>query len=80
MYEASASTPAQLDSHYRSELPQLQWQILTEPMKKGRRAGGLMAMRQGVTVTLSHVAMKDGRSITSILPMDTAGETLVKTR
>jgi hypothetical protein len=78
IYEAGAGTPDSLDAHYRSELPRQGWQLLTKPMRNESRASGLMAMREGITVTLSHVALKDGRSMTTILPMDMAGAAAVK--
>jgi hypothetical protein len=45
----------------------------------GAKVRGLLAMREGVTVTLSQMVV-GGRGMTAIVPMDTRGATTVSVR
>lgn len=80
IYEASDIGPSALDTYYRSELPKQGWEILT-PRNESRTTTvrGLMAMRQGVTVTVGNSLMGSG-GMTTIIPMDTRGDTTVVAR
>lgn len=80
MYESSAHSAEQLERHYRSELPKLGWEFMTPPSKEPRSRGALI-MRDGVTVTLSHMSVTERKvGVTTIVPMDTRGEATVRSR
>ena len=74
VYESHALPPRELDAHYRKTLAELGWAPLN-PAGSGEhaRAYGLMVMRDGTTVTLSQTAGPSGRSMTTMMPMDTRG-------
>jgi hypothetical protein len=76
IYEAAGKTPKELDAYYRAELAQRGWRVLNPPGREDAPVRALMVMRDGVTVTLSHSALEEGRlGMTTIAPMDTAGAT-----
>jgi hypothetical protein len=80
IYEASDISPSALDAYYRNELPKQGWEILTPRNEsKTTTVRGLMAMRQGVTVTVGNSLMGRG-GMTTIIPMDTRGDTTVDAR
>jgi hypothetical protein len=77
VYESAVAKPLALDTHYRSELPKHGWQLMTPAsVDQATSERGLLAMRNGVTVTLSHTLV-NGRGMTAIAPMDTRGATRV---
>lgn len=77
IYEASDISASALDTYYRQELPKHGWEVLT-PRNDSHTATvrGLMAMRQGVTVTVGNSPEGSG-GMTTIIPMDTRGDTTV---
>jgi hypothetical protein len=77
IYDSPGAKPSELDARYRQELPKHRWEVVTPPNGSvGTSTHGLLAMRDGVTVTLSQVQV-NGRSMTAIVPMDTRGATSV---
>jgi hypothetical protein len=76
IYAAKDAQPESLDAHYRAELPKLGWELLTPPGSDGA-VRGLLAMRDGTTVSFSH-ALVDDQATTTIIPMDTRGDAKVR--
>jgi hypothetical protein len=80
IYEASDISPSALDLYYRSELPKQGWEVMTPRNEdKSTTVRGLMAMRQGVTVTVGNSSLASG-GMTTIIPMDTRGDATVSAR
>lgn len=81
IYESSQRAPGELDAFYREQLPKHGWEPMTPPARPGSATHGMLAMRDGVTVTLAQSSLDDGmRGMTTIIPMDRAGATDVRAR